>query len=132
MATRHQTQSIETDAEPATVVAYLANGANLPAWAPGFADRVTGDADAGWVVTKGDNTFPVQIPVSYSSGTVDYVREIAPGRTGGACLRAVPRLGGGTVLVMTLPVPPGTDPAEVAAVLTDELATVVKLVAEAD
>ena len=58
---------------------------------------------------------------------MDYLREVAPGREGGAYLRAVPRAGGGTVIVMTLPLLPGVDPAEIAATLTDELSVLAGL-----
>ena len=37
------------------------------------------------------------------AGTVDYLREIAPGREGGAYIRVIPRPGGGSVVVMTVP-----------------------------
>ena len=129
MTLRSQTQGIETDAEPAAVVALIADGHRIPEWAPGFADRVEGDAQRGWQVIKGDNDFAVDIRVNHEAGTVDYVREIGPGRTGGACLRAIPRLGGGTVIVVTLPVLPGTAPEDVAAILTEELETLARLVA---
>jgi hypothetical protein len=129
MTLRSQTQGIETDAEPASVVALIADGHRIPEWAPGFADRVDGDTDRGWRVTKGDNEFAVDIRVNQDAGTIDYVREISPGRTGGASLRAVPRLGGGTVIVVTLPVLPGAAPEDVAAILTEELDALARLVA---
>jgi hypothetical protein len=129
MTLRSQTQGIETDAEPAAVVAVIADGTRIPEWAPGFADRVEGDAEHGWRVIKGDTEFAVDIRVNHEVGTVDYVREIGPGRTGGASLRAVPRLGGGTVIVVTLPVLPGAAPEDVAAILTEELETLAGLVA---
>ena len=37
---------------------------------------------------------------------MDYLREVAPGREGGAYIRAGPRPGGGSVIVMTLPLLP--------------------------
>ena len=52
---------------------------------------------------------------------VDYLRELAPRRDGGACLRAVPRPGGGCLIVMTVPAAPGVDPAPTASVLAGEL-----------
>jgi hypothetical protein len=59
--------------------------------------------------------------VSRDSRTVDYLRELAPGREGGAYIRAVPRPGGGSVVIMTLPLLAGVDPADTAAILRDEL-----------
>ena len=61
------------------------------------------------------------------AGTVDYLREVAPAREGGAYLRAVPRPGGGTVIVMTLPLLPDTDPEDISTTLTAELAALADL-----
>lgn len=72
--------------------------------------------------------FGLRVAVSRDARAVDYLREVAPGREGGAYLRAVPRPGGGSVIVMTLPLPPGSDPATVAATLHDELGVLAALV----
>ena len=61
------------------------------------------------------------------AGTVDYLRQVAPGREGGAYIRAVPRPGGGSVVTMTLPLLPDVDPADTAATLARELATLLSL-----
>ena len=46
---RTQTQSAETDAPVADVLAVLANAARIPQWAPAFADEVSATAaPAGW------------------------------------------------------------------------------------
>jgi hypothetical protein len=127
VSARSQTQGIETDAEPAAVVSLLSDGTRIPEWAPGFADRVEHTTDGRWRVTKGDNQFDIDIVVNVQASTVDYVREIAPGRTGGLRSRAVPRLGGGTVVVVTLPVLPASTPSDVAGILTEELATLAGL-----
>ncbi len=125
--TRSQTQSIEVDAATGDVVALLADAARLPEWAPGFADVVAGSSESGWVATKDGRDFAVRVPVNAATGTVDYLRETSPGREAGAYLRAVPRMGGGTVVMMTLPVLRDGDPAEVAAVLTEELSALANL-----
>ena len=122
------TQSVETSVPPDAVVAVLADARHLPTWAPGFVDAVTGDAGSEWVGTKGDQRFAIRVPVDPSAGTVDYLREISPGREGGAYLRAVPRPGSGTVIVMTLPILPGTDQAATAAILTEELSALASLI----
>jgi len=44
---RTDTGSIETEAEPGTDFALLADLRNLPAWPPGFADAISGDGSAG-------------------------------------------------------------------------------------
>ena len=127
-----ETQSVETDVRPDAVMAVLANARLLPQWAPGFVDVVDGDAESGWVGTKGEQSFSIRVPVDSSARTVDFLREVSPGREGGAYLRAVPRPGGGTVIVMTLPILPGTDRAATASILTEELATLAALMAQAD
>lgn len=121
MDDRTRTSSLETSADPASVVARLADARRIPGWAPGFADAVTSEGGARWRAVKDGRDFVFRTAVSLDAGTVDYLREVAPGREGGAYLRVVPRPGGGSVVIMTLPVLPGADPADVAATLEDEL-----------
>ncbi len=85
------------------------------------ADRVTSDSQSGWRVVKDGRDFPLRVVVDQVAGTVGYLRQIAPGRGGGACLRVVPRPGGGCVIVMTVPAAPGADSAQTAAALAREL-----------
>jgi hypothetical protein len=118
---RTLTQSIETDVAPEVVVALLADPKRLQDWAPAFADAVSGDAHTGWRAIKDGREFSLRVPVNETACTVDYLREIAPGREGGAYLRAVPRPGGGTVIIMTLPLPPDANPQTLAVTLTAEL-----------
>lgn len=56
-----------------------------------------------------------------SSRTVDYLREAAPGKQGGAYLRVLQRPNGGSVVVMTLPILMGSDAEKAAAILDQEL-----------
>jgi len=121
MDDRTQTSATETAAGPA-VLALLGDASQLPAWAPGFADTVTSEGGSRWRAVKDGRAFAVRTAVNPEAGTVDYVREIAPGREGGAYLRVIPRPGGGSVVIMTLPVTPGADAAAVGAILGDELA----------
>ena|ERR1700685_1071105 len=102
MSVRTVTQSIETPVSPDAMLEILADPGNLPKWAPGFADSVERDDQDGWRVTKGGNVFSLQVAIAQSSRTVDYLREVAPGRQGGAFLRVLPRPQGGSVIVMTL------------------------------
>jgi hypothetical protein len=74
-----------------------------------------------WRATKDARDFSLRVASVRDAGTVDYLREIAPGREGGAYLRAIPRAGGGSVITMTLPVPPGVDVAAVRTTLACEL-----------
>jgi hypothetical protein len=127
MNPRSVTQSIEADVEPGTIFELLADPRYIPDWARNFADEVTEDEGNGWPVTKNGQVFSIRVVTATAARTVDYLREIAPGREGGAYVRVVPRLGGGSVIVMTLPVPPGGDPENVTTVLKDELAALVRL-----
>ncbi len=128
VAARSETQSIESDAGPEAIWALLADPGHIPDWAPAFADAVTGDDQSGWRAMKGGQEFALRVVTNQDAGTVDYLRAIAPGREGGAYIRALPRPGGGSVVVMTLPIVPGAEPAVIAATLRDELTALVSLV----
>jgi hypothetical protein len=122
MKTRTVTRSIETEAEPDAILEILADARHLPQWASGFADAVAAGPDGDWLVSKDGRVFSIRIEVERSRGTVDYVREIAPGQKGGAFLRVLPRPGGGSVAIMTLPVSAiGDDAMAVTAILDQEL-----------
>lgn len=77
MQTNTVTGSIEVSAAREAVLGVLADGTRLPAWAPGFADTVTGDPAAGWQATKDDRAFALRIVIDDPAGTVGYLREIA-------------------------------------------------------
>ena len=126
-AARTETQSIEADAPVTSVMAILANPTRIPQWAPAFADEIRGDSTSGWKATKDGRDFPLRVATNGDAGTVDYLRQVAPRQEGGAYLRAIPRPGGGSVITMTLPLPPDVDPAETAATLASELATLASL-----
>ena len=106
MNSRTVTDSIESRSDPAILVALLADPRRSPEWAPGFADAVTGDDHSGWRATKDGNDFTFRVAARPDAGTVDYLREIAPGTEAGAYIRVIPRPGGGSVVVMTLPLAP--------------------------
>lgn len=50
---RSDTQTVTIEASPRDVVAFVADGGNLPRWAIGFAKAVRPDGDR-WVVTTGE------------------------------------------------------------------------------
>ncbi|MGX7679273.1 hypothetical protein ACSMXN_10290 [Jatrophihabitans sp. DSM 45814] len=127
MSNRTESGSAECNAERGQVIEILGDANQLPEWAPGFADSVRGDATSGWVITKAGREFSVSVDAHPEAGTVDYVREVAPGVLGGAYLRVIPRPGGGSVIVMTLPIASGAQPNEVKATLHDELTALVAL-----
>lgn len=111
----------------AEVLAVLADVSRLPVWAPGFADQVTGDATAGWQVSKNGHRFELHVQVNERAATVDYLRQLTSGHYGGAYLRSTPRPGGGSVTTKTMPVPPSEHPVDRAAVLDSELGNLARL-----
>jgi hypothetical protein len=125
---RSESGSRESDAEPDVLLEILEDASRIPEWAPAFADIVVRDGPS-WRATKDGRDFSLRVAALREAGTVDYLREVAPGRIGGAYLRVVPRSGGGSVVAMTLPVRPGVDPAEVRETLARELAALVGLAA---
>ena len=125
--TRTVTQTIESDLTVETVVGLLANPTHIPEWATAFADSVSGDTGSGWRVTKDGQTFALRVSTNDEAGTVDYLRQVAPGSEGGGYIRVIPRPRGGSVVVITVPLLPGVDPAEVAATLDRELEVLVSL-----
>lgn len=127
MQIRSSTGSIESHADPGTLVAVLSDPARIPDWAPAFADAVTGEGQSRWRATKNGQDFVIRVATNSDAGTVDYLREITPGHEGGAYLRVVPRPGGGSVVTMTLPVAAGADPAVVATILRGELSALASL-----
>ncbi|WP_058189886.1 SRPBCC family protein [Terracidiphilus gabretensis] len=128
MPDRTVTRAIEDDLEPDAIFAVLTEPRLLPRWAPAFADEVEKIGSDSWQITKNGNKFTMQMATSAPSRAVDYLREVAPGRQGGAYIRVLPRPAGGSVVVMTLPVTGNADAEGVGAVLVEELNSLVDLV----
>lgn len=126
MSNRTVTRSVEADLDPEKLLSVMNDPARLPEWAPVFADKVE-HAQDGWRVIKNNESFNVQVNVSTVAGTVDFLREMADGKRAGAYARVFPRPLGGSVVVMTVPIAPGSDPVDVAQVLEQELTTLVAL-----
>jgi hypothetical protein len=132
MIPRTITRSAETDVEPDVILEVLTDATLLPQWAPAFADTVEAEAPDQsqpdhWRVIKDGRVFSLQVVAVPSSRTVDYLREIAPGKKGGAYLRVLQRPNGGSVIIMTLPLPPAGDAEQVSALLDNELKALVNL-----
>lgn len=127
MSERTVTRSLESDLAPERVLSVLNNPARIPEWAPVFADKIEHSGQNGWRVTKGGESFNVQVNVSAVAGTVDFLREMAGGKRGGAYARVFPRPLGGSVVVMTVPLAPNSNPADVAHEIEQELAALVGL-----
>lgn len=70
----------------------------------------------------------MELIANESSLTVDYLRDMPGGKRAGAYIRVMPRPSGGSVVTMTVPVGPSATPAQVAAVLEQELEALIRLV----
>jgi hypothetical protein len=127
MNPRTVTRTLEADLEPEAILDILSDPKGIPEWAPAFADTIEPDGSNGWRVKKGSDTFNVQVITARASGTVDILRDMGPGKRGGAYCRVTPRPGGGSVLLINVPIAPGAKEEEIASVLAQELATLVKL-----
>jgi hypothetical protein len=128
-ASRTVTASTETVADVETVVALLTDAARIPRWAPAFADEVSGPIGSKQRAVKDGVAFDFRVVSFPEAGVVDYLRGLPGGGEGGARVRTTPRPGGGSVVTMTLPLLPGTDPAQTASTLQDELAALSDLAA---
>jgi hypothetical protein len=127
MSRRTVNCAIESDLQPQRIYEILANALRIPDWAPVFAEKIEHVEGMSLRVTKGADTFNVDLIANESSLTVDYLRDMTGGRRGGAYLRVMPQPFGGSVVVMMVPVGTNTPPAEVAAVLEQELEEFIKL-----
>jgi hypothetical protein len=87
---RADTRTVSIEAEPARVLAFLADPRNLPRWAVGFAKAVR-PSGAGWIVETGGGDLPLQIDADPRSGVVDFVMTPAPGVEVRAVSRVAPR-----------------------------------------
>lgn len=119
---RSQTQTIAIAAAPDTVLALVADPAQLPRWAPGFASAVRRDGDH-WIVVGAEGEQRVRIRVDATLGTVDF---LAPDREFGAYSRVVANAQGSEFMFTVFFPPEATDDdlAEQHAIVADELAAV--------
>jgi hypothetical protein len=121
------TRFIETDKSPAAILHVLQEPTNITQWAPVFADAMELVDGMRYRVTKGEDTFLVEISVNAPAGCVDYLRDMPDGNRAGAYVRVAPRPKGGSTITMTVPVSPTTTEKEVAEIVSDELNALVRL-----
>jgi hypothetical protein len=128
---RSETSSIETGLRREAVLDALADGTRVHEWAPAFADSAIPDGDGGdgWRGTKDGSEFRFRLAVQREAGTADFLRTAPSGEENGAYVRVTPRLGGGSVIAMTLPVRPGMTLDGVREVLAAELAAIERMAA---
>lgn len=128
---RSETSSIETVLERDAVLDALADGTRVHEWAPAFAESAVPDARGGdgWRGTKDGTDFAFRLALQREAGTADFLRTTPSGEENGAFVRVTPRLGGGSVIAMTLPVRPGMPRDGVREVLAAELAAIARMAA---
>jgi hypothetical protein len=127
MDDKTKTHARETDLAPDPIFEILCDPRHIPRWAGAFADGVVEGEHGTWIASKESRAFTVRVAANREARTVDYLRELSPGREGGAYIRVLPRAGGGSVVVMTVPVPPTGGSASVEATLRNELDELVRL-----
>jgi hypothetical protein len=96
---RSDTRSVTITATPKKVLAFVADGANLPRWAIGFATSVRPHG-SGWMVTTEAGEVPMTIEADEGTGTVDFRMQPASGAVATAYARVVPN-GAGAEFVFT-------------------------------
>src|SRR6516225_7880234 len=120
---RTDTQTISIDAAPMDVITFIADGANLPRWAIGFATSVRPHG-SGWLVTTGQGEVPTTITVDDAAGTIDFRMQAAPDTDAAAYSRVVPNGEGSEFIFTQLQQPGVTDElfAQLVAAVGHELA----------
>ncbi len=127
MPTQTVTRATESTLEPGRLYSVLADARNIPKWAPVFADAIEPIDDMHYRVTRNGEAFNLEVSLHPSAGAVDYIREMPNGKRGGAYIRVTPRPLGGSTITMTVPIGPNTIESDVAKVLEQELADLVRL-----
>lgn len=87
---RADTKTISIAASASDVLRFLADPANLPRWAVGFARSVRRD-NGRWLVQTGGGEMPIRILADEATGVVDFVLHPQPGVEVLAASRVVPR-----------------------------------------
>jgi hypothetical protein len=94
---RSATLTITIAAPRDDVFAFLADGANLPAWASNFAPAIRPNGD-GWIVNQGAVEIGLEIPANRELGTVDLHITLPSGARRAVYLRVLPNGEGAEVL----------------------------------
>jgi hypothetical protein len=89
MTMHADTQTITLPANLADAFAFLADPANLPRWAVGFARDIRREGEA-WIVQTAQGEMPVRIVADATHGTIDFHMTIAPEVEAVAYSRVVP------------------------------------------
>jgi hypothetical protein len=127
MPTQTVTRSAESDFEPDKLYNVLVEASNIPRWAPVFADAIERIDNTHYRATKNGDIFSLEVFLHPSARAVDYIREMAEGRRGGAYIRVTPRPLGGSTITITVPIGPDTAETAVAKILEQELHDLIRL-----
>ncbi len=102
---RSDTQTITVERHPQEVFAFVAEPANLPVWAKGFARAIQRDGDAWRVTTPHGEEVAIRYVADPACGIVDFHISAAPGVEFVAASRVVPN-GAGAEYIFTQFQPP--------------------------
>ena len=94
---RADTQTVTIQAAPTEVLNFVADGANLPRWAIGFAKSVARRGQV-WVVTTGSGEVPTTITIDEPVGTVDFHMDMGAAGEARAYARVLPNEAGSEFL----------------------------------
>jgi hypothetical protein len=120
---RADTQSVTVPVSQEEAFAFLADPANLPRWAVGFARAIRRDG-ADWIVQTAQGELPVRYSVDAARGTIDFHIMVAPDVEAVAYSRVVPNDSGAEYVFTQFQSPGMSDDVFVAqrAALAEELA----------
>jgi hypothetical protein len=123
MTMHADTQTITLPANPEDAFAFLAEPANLPRWAVGFARGIRREGD-GWIVQTAQGEMPVRVVADAARGTIDFSMGAAPGLEAVAYSRIVPNDAGAEYIFTQFQLPDMSDEIFAAqrAALAEELA----------
>jgi hypothetical protein len=121
------TRAIEASAHPEVFMRILSDAQKIPQWAPEFADSVQLVESGRYRASKGKQAFFLDLIQNAAASTVDYLRDLPDGNRGGAYIRVLPLLRGGSVVIMTLLTRADVSNEELADTLEEELAALVQL-----
>jgi hypothetical protein len=122
------TQSVRFDSDPTDVFRVASDASLIPSWAPDFARGICRIRDDEWQVTRGGESFSLRVTADEESGTIDFIRQVAPGVSGGARLRILADSDGGCEVSMTAPVTGDSTAEAVATIVRSELVVLRALV----
>jgi hypothetical protein len=127
MGQQTTTLAIESNVEPTVIFVFLSDVVNIPKWSPVFADEVERIDEFRCLATKSGTSFEFEIHKNEGARTVDYIRQMSGGKSGGAFIRVTHRPLGGSSISMTVPVATNATVDDVTRVLRQELNELVRL-----